>query len=425
MSSAESERNRGLLTRRTFLSASGAVVGLSAAGGLLGACANTTASSGPSARPDVGAGGIPLARPDRPVTLPLYDDNKAIASNLQPEAGPLQVYNWVDYLNPEVIKDFERKHGVSVQVTTFTSLDEAIAKLSAEAVRFDVAVPSIAELNRLVAGKIVRPLNLDYIPNLKTNVWPWLADPWYDRGSRYTVPYCILSTGIAWRADKMPGFDPAKLANPYDAFWQAGNIKGKVGLLDDQREVLGMTLLRNGATDVNLDDAKQIAKAKDDVLELVRRVNPKFGVNDYEKLPSGALWLHQSWSGNLVLAQHFMPKGTSVEVLRYWWPADRRGIVGIDQLAVLRGGRNPVLAHLFLNHLLDSATAVKNFSFIGFQQPVRGSDPDSLVKAGLVPPNLRNTLLVESQIRAGQPKAALSQSATALWQDAWSQIRAA
>jgi spermidine/putrescine transport system substrate-binding protein len=359
------------------------------------------------------------------VRLPIYDDNKAIASGLTHEAGPLQVYNWIDYINPDVIKDFERKYGVAVKVTTFTSLDEAVTKLISRAVHFDVAVPSIAELNRLVAGKLVQPLNLDYIPNLKANVWPYLADPWYDRGSQYTVPYGLLSVGMSWRADKLPNFDPSKLANPWDAFWQAGNIRGKVGLLDDQRDMLGMAILHGGGADINTGDARQIAAARDDTLDLIGRVAPKFGVNDYEKLPSGALWLHQSWSGNMVLAQHYMPKGTSVDVLRYWWPGGRRGVVGIDQLAVLNGGKNPVLAHLFLNHLLDSDAAIKNFSFMGFQQPVRGSEPDALVKAGLVPPNLRSTLLVESQMRAAQSKGALSQSASVLWQDAWSKIQAA
>jgi spermidine/putrescine transport system substrate-binding protein len=359
------------------------------------------------------------------VTLPLYDDNRAIASGRRPEAGPLELYNWADYINVDVVKGFERKHGVKVQVTTFTSTDEAVAKLATKAARFDVTVPDPSTIHRLVAGKLIQPLNLDYVPNLKANVWPWLADPWYDRGSRYTVPYTVLSTGIGWRADKLPGFDPARLANPYDAFWQATDIKGKVGLLDDQRHVLAMALLRNGVSDVNTDDPARIAKARDDVLELVRTVNPRFETNDYEKLPAGDVWLHQSWSGALVLAQYFLPKGTPVDVLRYWWPTDGHGIAANDTLAVLRGARNPVLAHLFINHLLDSATAVENFAYTGTQPPVRGAEPDALVKAGLVPPKLRTAVMLESQVRNALPVAPLSLRAATLWQDAWSRIRAA
>jgi len=430
MSSELDPGTSGRPTRRAFLARAslGAALGLSAGAGLLGACAaNTTAPTpvvgGQSA--ETGPGGIPLARPDRPVTLPLYDDNKAIASGLTPEAGPLRIYNWADYLNPDVIKGFERKHGVKVQLTTFTSTDEAITKLSGGSIPFDLTVPGPDTISRFVAGKIVQPLNHDYIPNLAANVWPWMADPWYDRGSRYTAPYAMLSTGIGWRADKLPGFDPAKLANPYDALWRATDIKGKVGVLDDQRHALGMALLRNGATDVNTGDAAQLVRARDDLLQLVSSVSAKFETNDYEKLPSGAVWLHQSWSGALVQAQYFLPKGTPVDVLRYWWPEDGRGITTNDTFAVLRGARSPVLAHLFINHLLDSQTAVENFAFVGSQQPVRGSEPDALIAAGLVPPNLRNALMVESQVRNSLPIAPLSLNEATVWQDAWSKVRAA
>jgi spermidine/putrescine transport system substrate-binding protein len=415
-------RDTGRITRRAFLGgASGMALGL-ATGGLLGGCANTTTPTtvGPSA--ETGPGGIPLARPDHPVTLPRYDDNEAIASGLGAERGPLRVYNWQDYINPTVIKSFERTYKVKVQVTTFDSVDESIAKLASGAVQFDVAFPAMYAIPRLVAGKLIQPLNLDYVPNLKANVWPWLANPWYDSGSRYTVPYGLVATGIAWRADKLPNFDPSTLANPYDCFWQAGRYKGKVGMLDDERDVLGWALERSGVKDVNTGDPGLIARARDDVARLVGEVNLKFAVNEYETLPAGSTWLNQSWSGNMVLAQYFLPKGVKVDTLRYWWPG---GTTVNDTIVVVRGAKNPVLAHLFLNHLLDSATAVENFSYIGFQQPVAGSEPDALVKAGLVPVNLRDTLLTEAQVRGAKVYAPLSQRVSLLWQDAWSQVKAA
>ena len=75
------------------------------------------------------------------MTLPIYADNKAIASGLQPEKGPLQFYNWIDYINPDVVKSFEKKYGVNVQISTFNTIDEAVAKLASKVVQFDVFVP--------------------------------------------------------------------------------------------------------------------------------------------------------------------------------------------------------------------------------------------------------------------------------------------
>ena len=68
---------------------------------------------------------------------------------------------------------------------------------------YDVFVPTQPYISMLVAGKILQPLNLSYIPNLRREVWRSLQSPWYDVGSRYTVPYTIFSTGIAWRNDKL------------------------------------------------------------------------------------------------------------------------------------------------------------------------------------------------------------------------------
>ena len=75
------------LLERAALGAFGLTVGPT----LLAACGGGNGGGG-------GTVEIPLARPDNPVTHPLFDDNPAIASDLDPEQGPLRVYNYIDYL---------------------------------------------------------------------------------------------------------------------------------------------------------------------------------------------------------------------------------------------------------------------------------------------------------------------------------------
>ena len=184
-------------TRRTFIKRAGAAAAAVAAPGLLAACGSTTPSGGSTsgAAANLGPGGLALARLDHPVTLPIYADNKAIASGLKQETGPLQFYNWQQYINPDVVKAFEKKYGVKVQISTFDTIDEAIAKLASREVQYDVFVPEPVFMERLVVGKILQPLNLSYVPNLQKNVWPAFANPWYDQGSRYSVPYTVYTTG--------------------------------------------------------------------------------------------------------------------------------------------------------------------------------------------------------------------------------------
>ena len=164
-------------TRRTFIKRAGGTAAALSIPGLLAACGSTT-PVGPSSAPSSGAstgassaaaaatgpGGLPLARPDKPVTLPIYTDNKAIASGMQPEKGPLQLYNWIEYINPAVVKSFEKKYDVKVQISTFNTIDEAVAKIDSGAVQFDVFVPELVYLEQLVVGKILQPLNLELHP---------------------------------------------------------------------------------------------------------------------------------------------------------------------------------------------------------------------------------------------------------------------
>jgi spermidine/putrescine transport system substrate-binding protein len=149
-----------------------------------------------------GPGGIALARPDQPVTLPLH--GKAIESGLKPETGgTFRLFNYADYLDKKAMDDFGKKYGVTVELTSFDSMDQAITRLASHAVRPDVTNITPDRIAQAVAGKLLKPINLDYIPNLKKNIWPSLHSPFYDTGSQYTVPYTTYATGIGWRADKI------------------------------------------------------------------------------------------------------------------------------------------------------------------------------------------------------------------------------
>ena len=79
---------------------------------------------------------------------------------------------------------------------------------------------------------------------------------------------------------------------------------------------------------------------------------------------------------------YYAPKGTKPSVFRYWWPTDGRGPINNDTFSVVKGAKNPVLAHLFLNHLLDTKQVFNNFNFNYYQQPINAMTPESLVSKG-------------------------------------------
>ncbi len=300
--------------RREFLGRSAAgVLGLSSLSTLLAACGGS--DNGNFKPPE-----LMLARPDSPVTWPLLDDNPMIASGLEPESGTLRIYNWNGYLWPKIKKDFAKEYGVKVEETFFTTLDEAVSKISSGAVDFDVFFPTPDRLGRLVVGKVLQPLNHDYLPNLK-NVWPSVQDPWYDKESRYTVPYVTWTTGIGYRADKV-STTPESLSNPYEIYWDETN-RGKLYLLDDGRDAPAHMLLKNGIEDINTEDIEQITLAKDELKSLYD-LNVKVSTDDYTNLPEGRAWVHQMWSGSAISAQWYLPEGTGDGRSRVLVPRGRR-----------------------------------------------------------------------------------------------------
>lgn len=406
-------RERPTLSRRRFLERSGALLaGLGGGAILLGACGGS-GDGGGSRR-----AAARLSRPDRPVTLPLVDD--PVPDGRDPEDGPLSVFNYADYVNPQVLRAFERRYDTRVKVTTFTSMDEARAKLDAGVGDFDVFFPTPDVLGRLVAKGLLAPLNHSYLPNL-ANAWDSLQDPFYDRGSRYTVPYTVYTTGIGYRIDAIAR-RPEDYENPYDIFWDRAN-RGRTWLLDDDREVIGMALLRRGVTDLNTEDPARIGRALRDLRALDRAVSARLSASAYEKLPSGEAHVHQAWSGDAVNARQYLPRGTRITDIGYWYPPDGRGAVGSDTIAVVRGARHPVLAHHFLDFLLDEQVALENYRWLGYQPPQKGIDPDRLVADGFVPEHLRSAVVKPEDIDRGSQLLQLSAAGERLWDAAFARFK--
>jgi spermidine/putrescine transport system substrate-binding protein len=403
------------VSRRTVL-AGALTTGLAAA---LAACGTSSSNSAASTTTST-TQPLALPRPDNPVTWPVYTSNPAIADGMQPEKGAtLKIYNWVAYVNQKVLNDFAKKYDCKVELTTFNTMDEALAKLRSGQFEFDVFLPTVDVLGELVVSKLIRPLNHTYIPNI-TQAWTQYQNPFYDQSWLYTVPYTIYTTGIAWRKDHVDE-NPYAMANPWSMPWNA-KYKGKVAVLDDTREGLGLGMLKNGITDLNTTDPAQLQVATNSLLDLDNLVNLHIDNNDYTSIPTGQTWIHQAWSGDMAAAQSYMPKGTPVEVVGYWFPTDGVGPVANDTMTVLSAGKNPVLAHLFLNYMMDLPNVLENISFNGYMQPITGVTPQVLVSEGILPPSLTSTVVLQSNFDTGLKELELAPAVDAAYQQAWLRV---
>ena len=328
----------------------------------------------------------------------------------------LRIYQWRDYLAADVVDSFVRRHAASdleVEVESFTTMGEAAERLRRPDADFDVFFPTIDALPGLVAERLLLPLTHDLLPNL-TNVWPYFMThdgPFYDVGQRYSVPYTVYSTGIGWRRDLVRDADaPESLANPYDAYWNE-RYRGAVGIYDEYREAIAMALLRRGE-DPNAVGERAVARAVDDLVALAEGVHVE--VSDegaYHELQTGDYALQQSWSGDLLSAKRFgTVAADDAGLVAYTWPCG--GIVGCDLTAICARGRNPVLAHAFLDHLMDVGVAMRNFDWNGYQPPV-GDEPPAV--AGY----LRDAILHPDDLTEGRFLRPLGPEADARWRVGW------
>jgi spermidine/putrescine transport system substrate-binding protein len=408
-------------TRREFLKrAAAAGIALPSMSAVLAACRDSSTDAGSGPDPTTAEGGIPLGSPESPVTLPLYEEIPAIDDGLTQEAGPLRVYNWNDYIYKKVIKQFESEFGVEVEFTQFAGMAEAMNKVQNDTIQWDLFFPTIENVGKLVAAKRVQPWNHTYMTNLQ-NIWANFQDPWYDAGAQYTMPYLTWKTGIGYRRDFVD--DPSSYDMPFDIFWDE-KYAGKVGVLDEYRETIGMALLRNGGTDFNSTDQAELAAAVDSLIEMIDLVDVEIGPGDYQKLAEGTSHVRYSWSGNMNYAQWYLPKGTEVDVLGYYYPPEGGWEVANDTIVINSAAESPVLAHLFINFLLDKEVALTNFGYEGFQPPLVGVDRAEFLKAGYIPPNLENTLVAEEDFAQGQPVLPLAPADDQLYQDEWARFKA-
>jgi spermidine/putrescine transport system substrate-binding protein len=437
----DESRSAGGLSRRDFMRrAAAAGVALPSLTAILAACGSgaQTSVGGNSPSPvggsnKYGKGGVggapyPLARPDAPVTWTIQPGTGPIESGLQPEAGAtLQVLRWPYYLDNGVLKGFEKKYNCKVQITEFTDMDKGLAKIAAGQAPFDMLVGmNVWAVGRSIAAGQLRPINLDYIPNLAANAWNSFQSPFYDVGSQFTVPYSVWSTGIFWRNDLLK-IDPAGMSNPYDVFWDSAP-KGKTALLANAQDVLAMPMFRDGLTDVNVGTPSVIAKAKDDITQIAQKVGGlRYDHVDYNDVPAGKTLLHQSWSGNVSDAVVFLPDLSKAANLSYYWPGTDGHPANVDNdtIVLLASGKAPVLAHYLANWILDTDNAMANFrDTTGYQMPLKTFSPEAMVSSGIVPEHLSSVIVAESDLEKGSRELELAPDADALWQQAFSELQA-
>jgi spermidine/putrescine-binding protein len=326
------------------------------------------------------------------------------------EAKEVNLFAWSEYIPQALLDGFTEETGIKVNYDTYSSNEEMLAKLQAGAAGYDVVIPSDYTVAIMIKQGMLEPLDLAKIPNYK-NIGDTFKNLSYDPGNKYSVPYQWGTVGMVYDAEKVtsPLTSWSDLWNPEYA--------GKVVLLDDEREVIGMCLLILGY-EKNSTDPAQLEEAKARFAELMPNVRLFDSDSPKTALLAGEVWLGMTWNGEAAIAH------AENENIQYLCPAEGCGL-WYDNLAIPKGAPHIQAAHDFINYILKPEASILITAEFPYSNPnqaaldlMKTSDPEAYeAYMGFAATNPS-----AADIQNGQPIQDLGE-ATALWDRAWTEIK--
>jgi spermidine/putrescine transport system substrate-binding protein len=303
--------------------------------------------------------GCAYIRDDAPTDAPLPPSAKAEID------GDLVYFNWADYLAPKVVKGFQEEYGVKVIESNFDSMEGMYAKLAAGN-QYDIVFPIAKWVVKLRREGKLRSIDPDQLQNADQvfHSGSYFNEPWYDAGSRVSVPFTVYKTGIGWRTDKV-----SSMTGSWEDLWN-DEASGRIFTLDDQDEALAMAALLLGY-DVNtakaseLDEMRKLLISQKDVLRA-------YSSDDINNMTSGDAWVHHMWSGDFL----YLKKGLANEPEKFDFEAPLEGTpINSDTYAIPANAQHPGTAMVFIDYLLRPENAVKNMNYLFYPFPVRDALP--------------------------------------------------
>jgi spermidine/putrescine-binding protein len=291
----------------------------------------------------------------------------------------LHVYNWSEYIDPEIYTDFEEEFGIKVVEDTFSSNEDLLAKLQAGASGYDIIVPSDYMVTIMRELELLAPLDYDNIPNFE-NIDDLFLDPPYDPGNLYCVPYQWGTTGIGYDSevfDEAPDswaylFDP-EMAAPY---------AGQMSMLNDSREAFAAALAYLGYS-INTTDEAELEAAKQVLIQQKEWVSAYDSDGFEDLLAAGEVVIGHGWSGDYFAAAE--------EAEQVWYIIPKEGgVVWTDNLCIPKTAPNQEAAEEFINYLLRPEVGAKITNYTWYGSPNAASeefiDAEILEEPAIYPP---------------------------------------
>lgn len=299
--------------------------------------------------------------------------NKAVKA----DSKDLYVYNWGDYIDPELITQFEEESGYNVIYETFDSNESMYVKVNSGSSPYDVIFPSEYMVEKMADEHLLVPLDYSKLPNFK-NVDSYFKDQAFDPNNEYSVPYFWGTVGIAYNTEM---YDELGIDYPtdYSDLWNPALVDN-VLLLDGAREVVGSSLNSLGYS-LNSTDLNELEQAKQNLLNLAPNIKGVVGDEIKMLMANNEAAAAIVWAGDAQLIQ------ADNENIEFITPQSGSNIY-LDNIAIPKTSQNQEGALEFINFLMDNDVASQNTDYVGYASPIKKvmDEPEHIEDTTYYPP---------------------------------------
>ena len=275
----------------------------------------------------------------------------------------VNVFNWEDYIDPEVCNLFEQETGIKVNYMCFTTVEDMIVQVEANPGAFDVCFPSDYIIERMINKGMLAEVNFDNIPN-SDQILDHLLNPDYDPENKYSVPYMWGTVGILYNTAMLPDLDPENTS--WSILWDP-QYQNSIFMMDSIRDSMGVTLkyLGHSANSVVI---PELFEARDMLIEQKKLgVVKAYQVDETkDKMVAGEAAMAVVWSGDAMYAIDLN------EDLDYFVPVEGSN-VWCDSAVIPKTAKNKENAEKFIDFLCRPDVAAMNWNYIWYSTPNKGA----------------------------------------------------
>lgn len=271
------------------------------------------------------------------------------------DSNTLYLYNWGDYIDPDLIDKFEEESGYKVVMETYDSNEAMITKIKQKSTNFDICIPSEYAVEMMRDQGLLEKLDHSKIVGLD-NIDKRFLDVAYDPGNEYSIPYLWGTFGIVYNTKKYEESDFSSWKNLWDK-----KFEGEILSFDGARETLGIGLLANNLS-LNTTDPKKLVEIRNELIGFMGNVKAILAdeIRMYMALEEANVGI--TFSGDASSAIE------SNENLSYAIPKEGSNI-WFDTMVIPKTSKNQKAAYAFINFMLEPENAAQNADYIWYATP--------------------------------------------------------